>query len=164
MTRLIDAQFVKDFTTMDNNIQNTLIVPIITMAQVTHIQLALGSELYFKILDDFENNNLSGKYEELFEYIKPCLAEYVYYYAVPKLAIRLTNKGANRNFSEDSNTASIAELKFLQNNVLNTAEFYLKRLNTFLKDNRNEFPELKVQDQNPKKNNTSFFSGMYIPK
>ena len=55
----------------------------INSAQITVLEPLLGSELYNKIVNDIENNNLTGVYLTLFDsYIKPItknesLAQYI---------------------------------------------------------------------------------------
>jgi len=58
-------------TLLGGNIDTDLYVPAIKNAQNTRIKEVLGKELYVKIMDDYENDSLTGIYEEMYEdYIK----------------------------------------------------------------------------------------------
>lgn len=59
----------------DGNIDNDSINPFIFMAQNSEIKRILGSELYNKIVSDYENNTLAGDYLAIYnDYIATILA------------------------------------------------------------------------------------------
>ena len=61
-------------TLLGGNIDIDLWIPCVVDAQRTKIEETLGETLYNKICTDFENDDLTGLYETLYEdYVKPFL-------------------------------------------------------------------------------------------
>jgi hypothetical protein len=77
----------------------------------------------------------------------------------------LVQKGVVSPESESTQTASFEEMRFIQQNVKDTAEFYQQRLVEFFYDNPNLFPEYQdpgVDGMMPNKS-TSYQTGLVIP-
>ncbi len=73
------------------------------------------------------------------------------------------NKDLVRKISETSSPASLEDLKFIRNIVLNTAEYYAQRLVDWLKNNSDKYPEYNSNsgaDLSPSKE--AYFSGMNL--
>jgi hypothetical protein len=73
------------------------------------------------------------------------------------------NKDLVRKISEQSSAASLEDLKYLRNIVLNTAEYYAERLVDWLRNNSDKYPEYNSNsgaDLSP--NKEAYFSGMNI--
>ena len=63
---LITIEDVALLSGFDGNIDNDSINPFIFMAQSNDIKRILGNNLYNKIVDDYENNNLTGDYLDIY--------------------------------------------------------------------------------------------------
>ncbi len=63
---LITIEDVALLSGFDGNIDNDSINPFIFMAQRNDIKRILGNNLYNKIVDDYENNNLTGDYLDIY--------------------------------------------------------------------------------------------------
>ena len=75
MTKLlITIDDISRLSGFDGNIDNDTINPFIFMAQNGEIKRILGDSLYSKIITDFTNNSLSGKYLTIYnDYIATIL-------------------------------------------------------------------------------------------
>ena len=68
----INDKDVKTFTSINGNLDIDRYVNAVYLAQITHIQSMLGTDLYERLSTDIENDSLSGAYRSLLEdYIKP---------------------------------------------------------------------------------------------
>lgn len=75
------------------------------------------------------------------------------------------NKDIVRKLSETSTGATLEDIKYLRNVVLNTAEFYTKRLVDYLRHNNSSYPEYSTNsgaDMSPDK--SAYYSNMNLDK
>jgi len=74
---LITIDDIARLSGFDGNIDNDSISPFIFMAQNSEIKRILGTELYNKIVSDYENETLTGSYLEIYnEFVATILAYY----------------------------------------------------------------------------------------
>jgi len=74
---LISIDDIARLSGFDGNIDNDSISPFIFMAQNSEIKRILGTELYNKIVSDYENEDLTGSYLEIYnEFVATILAYY----------------------------------------------------------------------------------------
>jgi len=88
---LISIDDIARLSGFDGNIDNDTINPFIFMAQNSDIKRVLGTELYNKIVNDYENETLTGSYLEIYnEFVATILAYYTCSYylqlGVPKVS------------------------------------------------------------------------------
>lgn len=115
--------------------------------QISVIEPLLGSILYDKIIDDLENNVLSGIYETLFnEFVKPItknesVADYI------KIAsYQVNNGGVFKHQADNSEIVSKDEVITLAEKYSALAQMYVLRFNKWIC--KNEIEEYKVcQDE-----------------
>lgn len=165
IVRFISTTYLKSNTTIEENVDDAKLVPFILSAQDTHIQLALGTTLYNRLKDGVVNNNLNNDEQELMRtYIQPCLAQWVFYEVFPFLNYKTTNKAISKESSEFSSPSELDEIKYMRNSIRDLAEFYLKRLNVYLCDYSNLYPQYQNPDplENLPHNSKSYFSGIYV--
>ena len=163
----INVQYLKNSTTLQDNIDDDILVPFITKAQDTHLQQTLGTTFYIYLQNEIINGTVSGDDKVLIDtYIQPMLAEWVLYEVLPHINYKLTNKAVSTNNSEWSTSSELAELKYLRQSIRDLAEFYTKRLNVYLCDYSSLFPSYENPDdkENLRKSNKSYFSGLFVPK
>ena len=73
------------------------------------------------------------------------------------------NKDIVRKISETSRSASLEDIKYIRNIVLNTAQFYTQRLIDYICNNSANFPEYNTNsngDMSPSKE--GYFNGMNL--
>lgn len=162
--KFISTIYLKENTTIEDNVDDNKLVPFVYAAQDTHIQQALGSTFYNRLRDGIVNNNLNSDEEDfLRDYVQPCLAQWVFYEVYPFLNYKATNKAVSKESSEWSQASELDEIKYMRNSIRDLAEFYLKRLNRFLCDYSELFPEYENPDskENLVADGKSYFSGVY---
>jgi hypothetical protein len=163
--KFISTVYLKENTTIEDNVDDTKLVPYIYSSQDTHIQQALGTNFYNRLKSGVTNNDLTTLEEDfLRDYVQPALAQWAFYEVFPFLNYKSTNKAVSKESSEFSQPSELDEIKYLRNSIRDLAEFYLRRINQYLCDFGHLFPEYQNPDpyENVVANSKSYFSGLYL--
>ena len=124
------------------NIDPEKIIPFVKTAQDKNILTALGTVLYRKLQDDVEAKTITGVYKELIDlYIIDTLVHYSVCEALPFLSYTIANGAIYKNMSEQAVNPSKNDIDFLLQKELQTAQFYMERLVTYLIANNQLYPE-----------------------
>jgi hypothetical protein len=129
-------------TPIGGNIDPEKLVPFIKTAQDKYIWIILGSAFYFYLQDEIAANTLAEPYTTLMElYIKDTLVHYSMVEALPFLPYTIANAGIFKNTPEGTVTAEKADVDFLLQKELQSAQFYAERLVTHLIANSSLYPQ-----------------------
>jgi hypothetical protein len=151
------------FTTVQHNVDSSLITPWIQAAQQIHIEHRLGKPLSEAIKAEIEADTLVDPYRELVEqYIAPALAWWSFYEAIPSLHMKYTAKGIVLKTSDNSSSVSLEELSLGRGQARDFAEFYENRMINYLKDNPTLFP--LYREDCIVVNRNVFRAGIMIPR
>lgn len=160
----INAKDVKTFTSINGNLDPDRYLNAVYLAQITHIQNMLGTDLYNRIADDIENDQLNDSYRSLLEtYIKPVLIHYSMVEMLPRIAYQISNKGIFKHRSENSDTASADEIDDLIQRERSAAEFHADRFLDYIRNNTQSYPEYLTNsgaDLHP--DHSSYFTGFVL--
>lgn len=164
-TLFIGAQYLRDNTIINDSVDAKVLQPIIRTAQTKYIQQVIGSKLYDKLIAEIVAVTISGDYQILLDqYVIPVLVEYATYEAIPFLNFKFRNKSISKQQSDNSVAADVAELTYIRDNVLSTAQFYAERLTRFLLENSDKYHEYNEFSRDLNKNTQNYFNGIHIPK
>lgn len=160
----VTTEDIKKFTALNGNVDNDKFVQFIKIAQETHIQGFLGTNLYDKINDDIIADDLVSPYTTLVsKYIKPMLCHWAMVEYLPFSAYTIANKGVYKHNSENSEAVSIEELNLLIEKERKIAQSYTQRFLDHICNNSSLYPEYNTNsngDQFPEKN--SHFTGWML--
>jgi hypothetical protein len=160
----INDKDVKTFTSINASLDPDRYLNSVYLAQITHIQNLLGSDLYERISNDIENDQLNATYRALLvDYIKPCLIHYSMVEMLPRIHYQITSKGIYKHRSENSDTASAEEVDGMIERERSAAQFFADRFVSYIRDNTSTFPEYLSNtgpDMHP--DHTSFFTGIVL--
>jgi len=162
----IDAEYIKDNTPIEQNVDDSLINTQIRKAQRLYVENALGTTFYESLKEKMVANTLSTIEEELIrDYIQPMLNEYTLYCLIPIIGRKFTNKSVSEKNSEFSTPSVLEDLKYIRNGVLDEAEFFNERLVKYLIQNYELFPEYYNSScENLPASTQSYFSGIQMKK
>lgn len=143
---LISTTLLKENSVVCNNVDDTLLTTGIMEAQEIELQQTLGSKLYKKIITLVDTGDIdieaNSDYKVLLDdYCQKVVVYYSVFHAIPSMAIKLKNKGAVREYSENSQDAQFNEFEYLRKDIENKAQFFNQRLADYLHQNRGKFPE-----------------------
>ena len=164
----ISEQRLKSTTAIHGNVDPQDLLPAVVTAQDIYVQSLLGTTFYNGLKTRIVAGTETPEEETLLnDYIAPMIANYAMYVAFPTLAYKIFNKSISQPTSEEANPATLEEIKYVRDGVLNTAEFYRERAREFLCNNNEDFPEYQNPDSDdgmvPDKH-PDYYSGLVIPK
>jgi len=138
----ISVNDLKKKSIIDGMVDEDKIIQFIEVAQDTHIQRYLGTDLYEKLQADVIAGSLTGNYLILVDtYIKPMLIWYTQATYIPFSTIQIGNGGAFRRVPENAESVSKSDLDALIFKANETADFYTKRYLDYICNNSTLFPE-----------------------
>jgi hypothetical protein len=137
MILLITPQQVISKTPLGGNIDFDKIVPCIEDAQVMDLEPLIGQVLYDKILTDFENDDLEGNYETLYnDFIVDFLIRASAKNLLLVLAYQMVNGGVYKHTAENAESITKAEIDYLMVQQRSKQEVYALRMQKWLSYNR----------------------------
>lgn len=164
-TLLIDMDYIKDNSILDDNVDERLMVDALWTAQREYIKPILGTDLYNDIITKAAAATLASNDLILVNtYIAPCLLKYLMYEMTPILAFKYRNKGVVQQNSENSSSVNFDELNHLMNRWKDKAEMFGNDTINYLCANDTLFPlyssNTDLDDIQPIKN--TFTGGLYL--
>mgnify|MGYP003132253086 FL=1 len=139
---LISRSDIVKFTSMNGSVDTDKFIQYIKIAQDTHIQNYLGTDLLEKIQADIIAGSLAGNYLTLLtKYIKPMLIHYAMMEYLHFAAFSISNKGVYKHQAENSVTATSEEINDLVASETKIAEHYSQRFVDYICNNSSLFPE-----------------------
>ena len=169
-TLYISENRLKESTTINQNVDTELLVPNIKIAQDKYILTKLGSDLDNKLQTLIQDGELGDSGNENYKtlvntYIQPALVQWTFYESIVFLGFKFQNKDIMRKNSETGTPASLDDIKFLRQEVRNTAEWYTERLVDYLCHNNDLFPEYSTNtNEDVRSSSKNYFNGMNLVK
>lgn len=143
---LITREDIVKKTALNGNVDTDLFIQFVKIAQDTHIQNYLGTDLLEKLqslisagtLDDAGNADYKSL---LITYVKPMLIHWGMVEYLPFAAYSVANKGVFKHLSENSTNAEKFEVDFLVEKQRDIAQHYTQRFIDYICFNTATFPE-----------------------
>ena len=142
MTRLITVEELKQDGFINQNLENEYLYSAIDEAQGIFLREIIGDSLYETLQNKLSEANINGVYQTLLDsYVKIYLKYKVLALLCVPLNFKIRNIGIAQQFSNEVNTTSLEDTKYIQNYYEGKADFYANRLTKFLQTN--DIPEYK---------------------
>ena len=142
MTRLITVEELKSDGFVNQNLENEYLYSAIDEAQDIFLREIIGDSLYETLQNKLSEANIDGVYQTLLDiYVKIYLKYKVLSLLCVPLNFKIRNIGIAQQFSNEVNTTSLEDTKYIQNYYEGKADFYANRLTKFLQTN--DIPEYK---------------------
>ena len=160
---IISRSDIVRYTSMNGNVDTDKFIQYIKIAQDTHMQNYLGTDLLEKIQADIIAGSLAGNYLTLVtKYLKPMLIHYAMVEYLHYASFTISNKGIYKHNAENSTTASESEVTKLIASEERIAEHYAQRFVDYITNNTSLFPEYSTNsggDMSPSSdvNNTNWY-------
>lgn len=140
---------IKTYTNLNENTDGKYIAPSIYMAQKNDLEGCIGTKLVRKIQDLIGTETLDDerneKYKELLDdYIADFLAYATIVRLLPIVSFKIGNIGVARTEDEKVVTMPYDEVFNLKDYYQNQADYLMYRMQRYLLENYDEFPELKL--------------------
>ena len=143
--KIIDVDYIKSNTVVQDLVKDKNLDSFIYSTQDSWIQPILGTTLYDSVISAITANSgstsglTSSTMQTLVDNIKPTLAYYTIYEALPYLAIKIANNGIIRRTGGDFQAVDIQELTFLRKDILEKAKSKETILRAFLETNKTTY-------------------------
>lgn len=139
--QFISALRLKEMSSIHENVDDTLITPVILDCQDMYIQPIIGTSLYNELKDQITNDTVTVLNTTLLaSYVIPCLISYVKYESVTELNFKFTNKNVSKKSSDNSEPLSTDDSIFLMNKLKDKAEWRAQRITHYLTEYSNSYP------------------------
>lgn len=162
----VSEERLKETTAITSNVDVEFLLPYLKIAQRKYIETALGTDLYEALQSKISGGTLSGAYQTLVnDYVSDALCHFSFYEALPYMHYKVMNKAVMLKSSDNATPVSREELQDLRYNVLDTAEWFRKRIVDYLAHNNSSFPEYNTntnEDISPSK--SAYTSAMNLDK
>lgn len=144
MVYFISSEWIRSHSNIEQNISDKFLISAIRETQTINLQSIIGSSLYNSLYEKVENDNVSGYYKVLLEQIQ----YFMLYQTLANICIIVSYKTGNTGIvtTSDSlngvNNASLSEVFKIQAHYQSRADFYQARIEDFMREYKDEFPEL----------------------
>ena len=163
---LVSAEKVKSFTSVNSNLDESLLLPNIQIAQEIGLHNLLGTQFYEHILTASQAGTLTAAETTLLEdYIAPYLLWRAVYEAIPEMYIRMMNKSISIGESPNAKSVDRGDMSYLRNIHQSRYEWYSQRLQDYLQPRNEDFPlyfQYNSNDGGIPKSSVNYFGGIHI--
>ena len=144
---LISEDTLNTYSHLNDNVWGKSLTPAIITAQDIYLQKFLGSCLYKKVLElvksgEIRNENYAMYKELLDSYITNFLIYQTLANLIPEISTKITNMGLVTSNDEHVQNVTQGERDLVMGQYQKYADAYCKMMQDFLKENRDNFPEL----------------------
>jgi len=133
MQLLLKPNDIPRLTSLSGNIDIDKIAPHVFTAQLNDVRRILGTNLYNKILSDYEADTLADEYLTIYnDYVLMMLAYYSAYYFIGMGPYKIVNNGIVKMTIEGGTSIDMKEADILANKYKGMAGTYEIGLNDYL--------------------------------
>ena len=150
---MISENAVRGITNIDNNTQSKFLLSAIREAQEMGLQQILGTALLDKIKSLIENGTIRNQENAAYKGVADSCQLYMAYQSVANLctisAVKISNGGLQQTYDENLNVLGIDDSWQVEGHYQQKADFFAKRLQAYILDNKDQLPELtpgKISD------------------
>lgn len=164
----ISVNYLKDNSPILQYVNEDELQVYIRPAQDVYIQKALGTQLYYSLMNKISSQTLNvNELNLITQYIQPALVWWTTHEFALYANYKFTNKAISKQNSDNSNPSDLNEVNYLTTNIRQKAQYFTDRLTKHLMGETTTFPEYLEVYQNTFENIPSsrdnFFWGIYIP-
>lgn len=146
---LVSEKFIKDQTDLSDNISSKFLLPAIREAQEINLRSILGD----KLLDALKNAALEGldipknaKWKSLVTNVQYFLTYQTLSNILLLVAVKVDNLGVSRATDDNIEAVDFQDLYSMKGYWQSKADWYAKRLQSYILKNRSLYPELDEND------------------
>lgn len=148
---LISSKSLREQTNLSDNITDKFLLPAIKEVQNVHLQQILGTSLFKKLLDLVSEGTISQEenkvYKTLIEKSKEFLMYSVIAQVIPIASFKVDAAGTYQSATnEERNVLNLADTMQVADMYTHKADYYKMRLQSFLMEHREDYPELSDCD------------------
>jgi hypothetical protein len=148
---LISEDYVKENSNLNDNVWGKLLLPAIREAQDIRLQSILGETFYNALLKKVDDGTIEdeecGAYKTLLdEWIQPFLMYQTICDLIPIIGSKICNLGVITSNDEYTQNVTEDERERVRIHYEQRADFYCRRMQNFILNNRDAFKEIDECD------------------
>ena len=165
-TWFIEAEYVKEKSIINENVDEKLLKRTIEKAQDIHLKAVIGSTLYDEIEGEIDGGTVTALNTTLLEeYLHPFLVAQCEWLMPVHILYKMTNKSVSKESSQYGTPLTSQEVKELRAELKQSAEYYATRITKYLQENEDDYPNYCPSEVNcdtilPDKEN--YDTGIYL--
>lgn len=160
----ISETFLKDNSMINDNVDFKNLRSTIITAQDIHLEAILGTALYEDLVAKGIANTFNADELVLIrKYIQKVMIWYTIMESTPEFKLKYMNKGIMIKSSDNSQSGTQEDIRFLESRAKIKSEIYAEKLTKYLLNNNSKFPkydEFSISGTNPNRNNYTL--GIYL--
>lgn len=146
---LIDTDYVKQYSTISNNIEEKHITPCIVSSQVQDLQQLIGTPLSVKLCELVDDETIdlpeNAAYKDLLDgYVRPYLLACTQSELIVSNYVKLRNSGVQQYLDTNQANVDLKTMQYMKQHFSDQATFLGNRLTDWLRCHMNDFPEFKT--------------------
>lgn len=132
---------LKSYSMLNMNIDPNMLKPFLLQSQELWFQPYIGSSYYEELKTQILNQTLtSTNLDFINNYASQPIVNYTLWKALPWIHTQVYNKGLMRPTSEGGQAIDISDMKWLRQEILNTAESYIQKMLNYMRNRPGDFP------------------------
>lgn len=140
---LTNENIIKTTTNIFEGLSGNYLLPSIKLAMDIDLESTIGTELKEELQKQVYNNSFKNTYKTLLDnYVQPFLTYSSIVRLIPTVAYKIANAGVLSTSDEKMTPLSTNDVDKVRNEYQHIADVYKNRLQRYLIEYRNEFPEL----------------------
>lgn len=141
----ISPTYLKETTPISGNNDISEIYAYAKAAEDVYIQEAIGTPLFNRLIESLiaSPKNTTADEITLLKKIRPALAWYTCYDALPFLAIKIRNIGVVNQGGENLQNGARDDVSYLRKLCKDKADFYMRLVQNYLCENSQKFDEYR---------------------
>jgi hypothetical protein len=165
---LVSEEKLKAFTSINQNVSPADLIPYILQSQDIVLQNYIGATYYIQLKNEVVTGTVSPNNQFLLDnYIGNAMCNWGLFYALPFLKYKIFNKSVVSPTSENSESITLEELKFLMEQVRSAGETYIKRMIEWMVLHPGNYPAYvapQVLDGQLPERGNPYFGSLVTPK
>lgn len=149
---IVDINFIKENTEIDENVDVKLINPTIWYVQKQYIEKVLGTTLYNELCDAIIDDHTLVTYPDLLNltnnYIADAMLFWVMHEAQVPLLYKFRNKSVGKNTDPNTQPVDFEQHKYLKDEYKKKAQYFTERLKDYLCANTDLYPNYLISTEN----------------
>lgn len=154
---LITATEVINLVLPAKNLDTNLLEDSIGLAELKYLKKVLGAGLYQALLSENQSQAFTGLHGTLLNnYLKPALARFVVYEALPLMKAEITSNGIQTPEVDYAAPASDGAFAMLRNKMLSDGGLLLQEMQQYMADNAAQFSATGCSKDSISENNLPY--------
>lgn len=149
---LTNEQMVRGLTNIDNNVQSKFLLSAIRESQEIGLQEIIGTPMLNKLKEIIHKGTVCDDENIVYKALLDEIQLYLAYACIVKLclitSVKISNGGLQQNSDENLTVLGISDTLTVQEQYQQKADFFARRLQQYILDNKADLPEISEKTCN----------------